>query len=109
MGDLAVAAGKLQLRQLANDDGVSRLNALEVVDALENQVQRVRRPLFSDITHGVDFGKNGFVKRLGERLPEQQGAQVVDLAAGEEAMAQVGASVYQHRESALLDPGSVIL
>src|SRR5258708_31229824 len=45
VGDLAIAAGEFQLRQLADDDGVAWLNGLEVVDALKNQVQAVVGPL----------------------------------------------------------------
>src|SRR4029077_17544818 len=60
-------------------------------------------------SHRMHFGKDRFVKRLRERLPEYQRAEVVELSAGEEAVAQVRAPVQQHRESSLLDARSVRL
>src|SRR5450631_3720979 len=102
MENLLFAAHKVQLRQFSNGDFVIGSHALELDIAVGNDEEAVAVPMFRDIANGVRLGKDGFVKAFGERLPEQERAQVVDLAASKPAISQVRFSVEREQHSTLL-------
>src|SRR5712692_1434727 len=102
-----VATGKLQLGQLADDDRIAFCRALKIVDSGENQVQAVSGPLARDGPDGVNFRNDCFVECLGKSLPEGQRTQIVELAASDETMAEIGLAGGQNGKSALLAPALI--
>src|SRR5260370_14745830 len=98
-----------QLRKFANQDRIALVSSLEILDAMENQVRAEGVPLLGDEADRMHCGKNGLIESLAERLPEQQRAQVIQLAAGDESVAQIRLPLQQDGKPALLDARTVRL
>src|ERR1019366_5174060 len=110
-----VAAAQLQLRQLANGhrvghvmrmtaDGIGygHFDGLKVLQAREDRIERVSRPVFVEEAHRMDLRSDGLIEGLCPLLAEAEGSDIVDGAARGPAVAQIRLSRHIQAGAAVL-------
>src|SRR5271168_2668615 len=81
---------EIDLRQLANLNGISRGHALEVAVAVGHEGEYVIRPVPGNVTHRVSLRKDRLIKGLRKALQEVERRQIIHVRPGLPAVAEVG-------------------